>query len=105
MVRNYKRKTKRANWSEDQMKLAISAVKHNEMSLCQTATAYTDESMQSPINVASPSTSHSNNVTPLSIMPTATESHHVPNTEPCSADVCFSDIQKVPSIPEKQKSK
>ena len=40
MVRNYKRKTDRANWSEDQMKLAISAVQKKEMSLRQAAAAY-----------------------------------------------------------------
>ena len=40
MVRNYKRKTERANWSEDQMKLAISAVQKKEMSLRQAAAAY-----------------------------------------------------------------
>ena len=39
-------------------------------------------------------------------MPTAPESHHVPDkTELWSADASFCDIQKVPSIPEKQKSK
>ena len=40
MVQNYKRKTERANWSEDQMKLAISAVQKKEMSLRQAAAAY-----------------------------------------------------------------
>ena len=33
MVRDYKRKTDRANWSEDQMKLAILAVENKKMSL------------------------------------------------------------------------
>ena len=40
MVQNYKRKTERANWSEEQMKLAISAVQQKEMSLHQAAAAY-----------------------------------------------------------------
>lgn len=39
MVRNYVRKTQRANWSEDQMKLAISAVEKKEMSIRKAAAA------------------------------------------------------------------
>ena len=40
MVLRYKRKTDRANWSEDQMKLAILAVEKKEMSLRQAANSY-----------------------------------------------------------------
>ena len=40
MVRHYKRKTDRTNWSEDQMKLAILAVENKEMSLRQAAVSY-----------------------------------------------------------------
>ena len=61
---------------------------------------------QSPINVASPNASQSNNVARISTMPTTPESHHVPDeTKPQSADVSFCGIQNVPSIPEKRKSK
>ena len=40
MVRHYKRKTNRANWSEDQMRLAILAVEKKEMSLRQASASY-----------------------------------------------------------------
>jgi hypothetical protein len=40
MVRKYIRKTQRANWHEDQMRLAISAVEKKEMSTRKAATAY-----------------------------------------------------------------
>lgn len=40
MVRNYVRKTQRANWSEEQMKLAISSVDKKEMSIRKAATAF-----------------------------------------------------------------
>ena len=40
MVLHYKRKTDRANWSEDQKRLAILAVKEKEMSICQAAASY-----------------------------------------------------------------
>ena len=40
MVRHYKRKTDRAKWSEDQMKLTILAVENKEMSLRQAAVSY-----------------------------------------------------------------
>ena len=61
---------------------------------------------QSPINVASPNASQSNNVLSISTTPTTPESRHVPDeTEPQSADVSFCGIQNVPGIPEKRKSK
>ena len=40
MVRNYKRKTDRANWSEDQMKLAIMAVEKKELSIRKAAIVF-----------------------------------------------------------------
>ena len=41
MVRHYKRKTDRANWSKDEMKLAILAVEKEEMMpLRQAAASY-----------------------------------------------------------------
>ena len=40
MVRNYKRKTDRANWSEEQMKLAILAVEKKELSIRKAAVVF-----------------------------------------------------------------
>ncbi|CAB3988907.1 charged multivesicular body 1a-like, partial [Paramuricea clavata] len=40
MVRNYKRKTDRANWSEEQMKLAILAVENKELSIRKAAVVF-----------------------------------------------------------------
>ena len=40
MVRNYKRKTERANWTEEQMKLAILAVENKDLSIRQAAVVH-----------------------------------------------------------------
>ena len=40
MVRNYKRKTDRANWSEDQMKLAILAVESKDLSIREASVVF-----------------------------------------------------------------
>ena len=40
MVRNYKRKTNRANWSEEKMKLAILAVENKELSIRKAAVVF-----------------------------------------------------------------
>ena len=40
MVRNYKRKTDRANWDEEKMRLAILAVHNKEMSLRKAAQSF-----------------------------------------------------------------
>ena len=40
MVRNYKRKTDRANWSEEEMKLAILAVENKELSIRKVAVVF-----------------------------------------------------------------
>ena len=40
MVRNYKKKTDRANWSEEQMKLAILAVEKKELAIRKVAVVF-----------------------------------------------------------------